>query len=116
MRAAAWLLLVALADAASPIPAVIRLKDGTVYRLSEPPHLAGGRFVFKTSDGRLLSLAETEVDEIRLLSPTPAPRSAPNPQDSHALGAIARQQRHTQGKYTLISPAPTAKPKKGSGS
>jgi hypothetical protein len=106
------LLVLALTDAANSVPALIRLKDGTVYSLQSPPHLTRGRFVFKTSDGRLLSLAETEVDEIRLLQPTPAPRTDLNPQDSHALGAIARQQRHSSGKRTLISPAPTPNPKK----
>jgi len=109
------LLVLALADAADSVPAVIRLKDGTVYSLQTPPHLTRGRFVFKTSDGRLLSVAETEVDEIRLLQPTPVPRAAPNPQDSHALGAIARQQRRASGKHTLLSPAPTPKPKRSSG-
>ena len=39
-------------------------------------------------------------------------RNAPNPQDSHALGAIARQQRRSNGKYTLLAPAPTPRPKK----
>ena len=112
MRASLLVLVLALSDGASLVPALIRLKDGTVYRLQSPPHLTGGRFVFKTSDGRLLSLAEAEVDEIRLLAPTPAARAAPNPQDSHALGAIARETRHSNGKYTLISPAPTPKPKK----
>jgi hypothetical protein len=105
------LLVLALTDAADSVPALIRLKDGTVYSLRSPPHLTGGRFVFKTSDGRLLSVAETEVDEIRLLQPTPVPRAALNTQDSHALGAIARQQRRSSGKHTLLSPAPTPKPK-----
>ena len=107
-----FLLVLALTDAADSVPAQIRLKDGSVYNLQSPPHLTGGRFVFKTSDGRLLSLAETEVDEIRLLPPSTAPRAALNPQDSHALGAIARQQRHASGKRTLLSPAPTPQPKK----
>ena len=109
------LLMLALVEGAGPVPALIRLKDGTVYSLQSPPHLTGGRFVFKTTDGRLLSLAETEVDEVRLLVPTPGPSENLNPQDSHALGAIARQQRSTTGKRTLISPAaaaPTPKPKK----
>ena len=112
------LLMLALVDGAGSVPALIRLKDGTVYSLQSPPHLTGGRFVFKTTDGRLLSLAETEVDEIRLLVPTPGPREDLNPQDSHALGAIAREQRSTSGKRTLISPsspAPTPRPKKSAG-
>lgn len=106
------LLVLALTDAADSVPTLIRLKDGTIYTLQSPPHLTRGRFVFKASDGRLLSVAETEVDEIRLVQPTPTPRVVPNPQDSHALGAIARQQRHASGKHTLISSAPTPRPKK----
>jgi len=107
-------MLLALGDAASPpVPAVLRLRDGTVYRLQAPPHLNGGRFVFTNSDGRVYSVSESEVDEVRLLAPTPGPGGAPNPQDSHALGAIARQQRRGNGKYTLLAPAPTPRPKKG---
>ena len=109
-----FLLILALTDAGSTVPALIRLKDGTVYRLQSAPHLSGGRLVFTTSEGRLLSVAETEVDEVRLLSPTPSPGAVPDPHDSHALGAIARQQRRSSGKYTLIAPAPTVKPKKSS--
>jgi hypothetical protein len=106
-------MLLALNDAATPpAPALIRLKDGTIYRLQAPPHLTGGRFVFTTTDGRVYSLAEVEVDEVRLISPPPDMRNAPNPQDSHALGAIARQQRRSNGKYTLLAPAPTPRPKK----
>ena len=108
-----FLLVLALNDA-SLVPAVIRLKDGTVYRLQSPPHLTSGRFVFTTSDGQLLSLAESEVDEIRLTPPNSDSRAALNPHDSHALGAIARQQRRTKGRYTLIAPAPTPKSRKGS--
>jgi hypothetical protein len=103
------LLLVALADGRVTNPALIRLKDGTVYRLKEPPLLTGGRYVFTTTDGRFLSLSEKEVEEVRLLSPTPGPRAVPNPQDSHALGAIATQQRKSKGQYTSVAPAPTPK-------
>ena len=91
---------------------MIRLKDGTVYRLKELPHLTGGRYVFTTTDGRFLSLAAKEVDEVLLLSPTPGLRTVPNPQDSHALGAIAGQQRKSKGHYTSVAPALTPKPKK----
>jgi hypothetical protein len=107
------LLLVALAETATPSqPAVIRLKNGTVYALQGPPHLRNGRFVFTASDGLVYSLAEADVDEVRLLSPTPSVRGGPNPQDSHDLGAIAREERNQKGKHTLIAPAPTPKPKK----
>src|ERR1700730_10917464 len=113
MRAMMFLLVLALNDA-SLVPAVLRLKDGTIYRLQSPPHLSAGRFVFTTSDGQLLSLAETEVDEIRLMPPNSDARAALKPHDSHSLGAIARQERRNKGKYTLISPAPTPRPRKAS--
>ncbi len=109
------MLIVALAlDAGSGVSAVIRLKDGTVYQLQAPPHMSGSRFVFTTSEGRLLSIAESEVDEIRLTPAASEPRAGLNPQDSRALGAIARQQRRNHGKFTLIAPAPTPRGKKGS--
>jgi hypothetical protein len=112
MNVSSLALVLALVDAGTSVPAVIRLKDGTIYRLQAPPHLTAGRFVFTTSDGRLLSLSETEVDEIRLTPPAAPKGASPDPHDSHALGAIARQQRNQQGKQTLLSPAPTPKPKK----
>ena len=113
MRVAALLsLLAALADTPVTIPAQMRLKDGTVYELKEPPFLKNGRFIFTTQDGKVLSLAETEVDEIKLLSSAP-PDRALNPHDSHQLGAIARERRRSRGSYTLLAPAPTPRPKKG---
>jgi len=105
------LLVAALVDAPVDVPAQMRLKDGTVYRLKGPPYLKDGRFVFTTTEGRVFSLAEKEVDEIELLSPTPVPRAAPNPQDSRDLGAFARQERRKTGKHTLVAPAPTPRPK-----
>jgi hypothetical protein len=111
MRALSVLLLLfALVDAKVTNPALIRLKDGTVYRLKDPPHLTGGRYVFTTTDGRLLSLSEKEVAEVLLLSPNPPPRTVANPQDSRALGAIASQQRKSKGHYTSVAPAPTPRP------
>jgi hypothetical protein len=106
--------LAALADSSVSVPAQMRLKDGTVYELKEPPHLSGARFVFKTRDGKVYSLAESEVEEIRLVGPTPVPRVVPNPQDSHQLGAIARQERHRKGTHTLIAPAATPRPSRKS--
>jgi hypothetical protein len=107
--------MMALHDAPPPaVPAIIKLKNGTEYSLQTPPHLTGGRFVFTASDGRVYSLSESDVDEVRLLAPTPDPRMQPNPQDSHDLGAIARQERTQKGKHTLIAPAVTPKPKKKS--
>ncbi len=89
------------------VPAQMRLRDGTIYQLKEAPHLKEGRFIFTTSDGKVFSLAEGEVDEIKLLVPLPAERAALNPHDSHQLGAIAQRERRKKGKYTLIAPAPT---------
>ena len=111
MRAGLLLVLLALPAAAPPTPAVIRTKDGTVYQLQAPPRLSNGRFVFTASDGRVYSLGEAEVDEVRLLPPAPD-SSGPDRQDSHQLGAIARQERNQKGKHTLIAPAPTPRPKK----
>ncbi len=113
MRAGLLVVLLALPGAASPNPALIRLKDGTVYQLQAPPRLTNGRFVFTASDGQVYSLREAEVDEIRLLAPATA-SSGPDRQDSHQLGAIARQERSQKGKHTLIAPAPTPRPKKSS--
>jgi hypothetical protein len=113
MRVAALLsLLAVLADTPVTVPAQMRLKDGTVYDLKAPPYLKNGRFVFTTHDGKVLSLAEVEVDEIKLLPPSAPGKAAPNPHDSRQLGAIAREQRRTKGSYTLLAPAPTPRPKK----
>lgn len=116
MRIAALLLLLhALADAAIRVPAQLRLKDGTVYQLQEPPYLKDGRFIFTTSEGKVFSLAEAEVEEIRLLAPPAASKAALNPQDSRQLGAIAHQQRRKTGKSSPVAPAPTPRPGKGAG-
>ena len=111
MIAAVLSLLAVLADTPVTIPAQMRLKDGTVYDLKQPPFLKNGRFIFTTHDGKVLSLAEIEVDEIKLLPPA-APGRSLNPHDSHQLGAIAREQRRSRGSYTLLAPAPTPRPRK----
>ena len=103
----------ALADAAEVVPAQMRLKGGTVYELKGPPRLKNGRFVFTTQKGECYSLAEGEVSEIQLVPRLDAVREAPNPQDSHQLGAIARRQRREKGRYTEIAPAPTPRPRRG---
>jgi hypothetical protein len=105
------LVVCALADPPRAVPAQMRLKDGTVYDLREPPHMTGGRVVFTTRSGKVYSLAETEVEEIRLVGPTPVPRAVLNPQDSRQLGAIARQERRKKGTHTLIAPEITPRPK-----
>ncbi|HEV7503099.1 MAG TPA: hypothetical protein VGQ33_23935 [Vicinamibacteria bacterium] len=106
------LLVTALADSPATVPAQIRLRDGTTYHLKEPPFLKDGRFVFKTTDGKVFSLSEKEVDDIHLLGPTPVPRAVPNPQDSRSLGAVARQERRKTGKRAPVAPAPTPRPPK----
>ena len=109
MRVAAVLsLLAVLADTPVTVPARMRLKDGTVYDLKAPPYLKNGRFVFTTHDGKVLSLAEIEVDEITLQPPSAPGRPILNSHDSHQLGAIARQQRRTRPATTLLAPGPDA--------
>ena len=98
--AAVLSLLAVLADTPVTIPAQMRLKDGTVYELKAPPYLKNGRFVFTTHDGKVLSLAEIEVDEIKLLPPSAPGRrlriptipasSAPSPGSSAARRAPTR--------------------------
>jgi hypothetical protein len=106
------LLVAALADPPATVPTQMRLKDGTTYRLSEPPFLKDGRFIFTTTDGKVFSLSEKEVDDIHLLGPTPVPRAVANPQDSRSLGALAQQERRKTGKRVPVAPAPTPRPKK----
>src|SRR4029077_12345454 len=106
------LVVCALADPPHAVPAQMRLKDGTVYDLREPPHMAGGRVVSTTREGKVYSLAERDVEEIRLIGPTPVPRAVLNPLDSRQLGAIARQERRKKGTHTLNAPAVPPLPKK----
>lgn len=83
-------------------------------RLKESPRIAGGRIVFTTVEGRIYSLAESEVLSIGAEpTPTPTPRVV-NPLDSHNLGAIARQERQKTGKKAEVAvrAAPAPKPAK----
>jgi hypothetical protein len=85
------------------------LKDGTVYILKEPPQVSGGRIVFTTIDGRVLSAKQEDVQSIGAI---PKPTAGPpkyNPQDSRALGAIARQERERKGKAAEVAPQATRK-------
>jgi hypothetical protein len=80
------------------------LKDGTVYTLKEPPQVSGGRIVFTTIDGKVLSAKQDDVQSIGAI---PKPTAGPpkyNPQDSRALGAIARQERERRGKTAEVAP------------
>jgi hypothetical protein len=92
---------------ASPPPATrVLMKDGTVYLLKEPPQFSGGRIVFTTVDGRVLSAKQEDVQSSgATVKPTPTPRYSS--QDSRALGAIARQQREKEGKTAEVAPRPT---------
>ena len=92
-------------------PTIMKLKDGRVMRLKEPPRIAGGRIVFTTIEGRTYSLAESDVLSIGAdPTPTPTPRQL-NPLDSHNLGAIARQQRQKSGKRAEVAVRVTPSPK-----
>ena len=107
-----------LAGPAPTPPPLLTLRDGRVYQLKEPAHTEGGRVVFTTVEGKTYSLPSSEVKSMVVSPPTPtrAPREY-NPQDSRALGAIAREQRAATGKTTDLSaphstPRPTVRPAK----
>jgi hypothetical protein len=94
-----------------PSPTIITLKDGRVMRLKEPPRAAGGRIVFTTVEGQTYSLAESDVLAIGAEpQPTRTP-PAPDPLDSHSLGAIAQEQRQKTGKKAEVALRPTPSPK-----
>ncbi|MGH9399202.1 MAG: hypothetical protein ACRD00_02455 [Thermoanaerobaculia bacterium] len=96
---------------ASQTPTIMKLKDGRVMRLKEPPKVAGGRVVFTTAEGNTYSLPEGDVLSIRAESaPTPAPTKL-NALDSHSLGAIARQERQKTGKNSELGVRATPSPK-----
>jgi hypothetical protein len=106
---AAIVLSVALAAPPESGPPKLTLKNGTVFRLKEPPRIAGGRIVFETVDGKFFSIAESEVATIGM---TPPPTATPkySAQDSRALGAIARQQRSRRGKSAEVAPRAPRRP------
>lgn len=81
------------------------LKDGRTFLLKEPPRLAGSRIVFTTLEGKVYSMAEAEVVSIAVVPPPPPPPRAWNPQDSKALGAIARGERVRRGIRSDLAPA-----------
>ena len=103
--------LAALGPGPTPVPRMT-LKNGTVYLLREPPRISAGRITFTTLDGRVYSLAESDVDSIGFVpTPTPAPRVTYSSQDSRALGAIAREQREQRGVGAAVAPASAATPR-----
>jgi hypothetical protein len=87
----------------SPAVGKLVLKNGTVYLLKEPPRFVGSRVVFTTTDGKLLSLDESEIASIGGGEPTPVPNRY-DQEDSRALGAIAREQRDAKGKNAEVAP------------
>jgi hypothetical protein len=110
LAAPIWL----LAQTSQPASRMV-LKNGTVYLLKEAPRISGGRIVFTTTDGKIFSLSESEVESITdIPRPTPLPRTTYNPEDDRDLGAIARQERHGRGLTSETSPHPgpsrTARP------
>ncbi len=104
LAAPIWLL------AQTPYPVSrMTLKNGTVYMLKEPPRISGGRIVFTTTEGKMYSLSEAEVESVSdVARPTPSPRVTYNPQDSRDLGAIARQKRRGRGLAAPASSGPPA--------
>ena len=100
-----WVLLAGTEPTA--IPPTLTLRDGRVFQLKEPPRTEGSRIVFTTTEGKTYTLPANEVSSFVAVPPTPTrPPRTYNPQDSHALGAIARQERAKTGKTTDLS-APT---------
>jgi hypothetical protein len=98
-------------EAPTPTPAPMRLtlKNGTVYVLREPPRISGSRVIFTTMDGRAFSMDQSEIEAVGVAPrPTPAPKRYDSG-DSHALGAIARQEREHNGKKAEVAPGRTVK-------
>jgi hypothetical protein len=107
-----WTLLLLslwLPQAAAAQPTRLLMKDGTSYLLKEPPQFSGGRIVFTTVDGKVLSVKQDDVQSIGV---APKPTSTPSYdiEDSRALGAITRDERNRAGKEAEIAPKPTHKP------
>ena len=109
-------LALVFAVAATPTPSshpptIMKLRDGRVMHLVQPPKITGSRIVFTTTDGHTYSLSESDVVSIgNDPTPTPTPRVI-NPLDSHNLGAIARQQRAETGKRAEVAYKATSTPK-----
>lgn len=87
----------------------LTLKNGTVYILREPPRISGRLVIFTTMDGRAFSMDQNEIEAVGV-----APHAKPTPrrydsEDSHALGAITRQEREQQGKKAEVAPRPNVK-------
>jgi len=97
------------APTATPAPMRLTLKNGTVYILREPPRISGRLVIFTTMDGRAFSMDQSEIETVGAV-----PRVSPTPrrynvEDSHALGAITRQEREHQGKKAEVAPKQNVK-------
>jgi hypothetical protein len=106
-----WTLLLLslwLPQAAAAQPTRVLMKDGTSYLLKEPPQFSGGRIVFTTLDGRVLSVKQ---DDVQSIGTAPKPTATPkyDIEDSRALGAITREQRDGKGKLAEVAPKPTGR-------
>ena len=93
----------------TPAPMRLTLKNGTVYILREPPRISGRLVIFTTMDGRAFSMDQNEIEAVGVV-----PRVSPTPrrynvEDSHALGAITRQEREHQGKKAEVAPRQAVK-------
>jgi hypothetical protein len=89
--------------APTPLPR-LTLRDGRVFELTAAPRTEAGRVIFTTKEGKTYSLPASEVQSFVDVPPTPTRvPSGYNPQDSRALGAIARQERAKTGKKTDLS-------------
>ncbi|HYK41418.1 MAG TPA: hypothetical protein VE007_03450 [Thermoanaerobaculia bacterium] len=106
--AASLLCAILLAGPPAPVPTQpptrLTLRNGTVYMLREPPRISGARVVFTTLDGRTFTMEQSEIEAVGAAPrPTATPRRYDSG-DSHALGAIARQQRDRRGKKAEVAP------------
>ena len=112
MNAAGILALSLWALAAPPAPTPLprlTLRDGRVFELTGPPRTEAGHVIFTTKEGKTYTLLESEVQSFVDVPPTPTRvPSSYNPQDSRALGAIARQERAKTGKKTDLASSPAS--------
>jgi hypothetical protein len=107
-----WLALQPAATTTPAAAARLTLRSGITYLLKESPRISGTRVIFTTQDGRMFSMDESEIESIgEPPKPTVTPRRY-NTQDSHALGAIARQQREARGKRAEVAPRAARPPRK----
>ena len=93
----------------APPPMRLTLRNGTVYLLREPPRISGTRVIFTT---RMAGRSPWTRARSRRSAPFRGRAATPrryDSEDSHALGAIARQQREPRGKKAEVAPRPPVK-------